>query len=174
MIPVVLGLGSNKKLPSSLEEGSFLHPVEILKNAFEILKYVLKDCSLSSIYKTKAMYVEDQEDFYNAAVFGYFVGTPEELLFKTQAIEALFGRDRTKEFRNGPRSLDIDIELFGNEKIATQNLEIPHPRLHERQFILIPLLDVLKENADIPNRNVFEEYLKHLPDQGVQLYERIN
>lgn len=174
MIPVVLGLGSNRKLPSSLEEGVFLHPTEILKKAFSVLQNVLKDCTLSSIYKTKAMYVTDQEDFYNAAVFGYFSGTPEELLFKTQAIEALFGRNRANEFRNGPRTLDIDIELFGNETISTPNLEIPHPRLQERQFILIPLLDVLKENADIPNRNVFEEYLKHLPDQGVQLYERIN
>ena len=94
MIPVVLGLGSNRKLPSSLEEGVFLHPTEILKKAFSVLQNVLKDCTLSSIYKTKAMYVTDQEDFYNAAVFGYFSGTPEELLFKTQAIEALFGRNR--------------------------------------------------------------------------------
>ena len=174
MIPVVLGLGSNRKLPSSLEEGVFLHPAEILKKAFSVLQNVLKDCTLSSIYKTKAMYVTDQEDFYNAAVFGYFSGTPEELLFKTQAIEALFGRNRANEFRNGPRTLDIDIELFGNETISTPKLEIPHPRLQERQFILIPLLDVLKENADIPCRSVFEDYLKHLPDQGVQLYERNN
>lgn len=173
MIPVVLGLGSNRKLPSSLEEGVFLHPAEILKKAFSVLQNVLKDCTLSSIYKTKAMYVTDQEDFYNAAVFGYFSGTPEELLFKTQAIEALFGRNRANEFRNGPRTLDIDIELFGNETISTPNLEIPHPRLQERQFILIPLLDVLKDSADIPSRSVFENYLKHLPDQGVQLYERI-
>ena len=71
MIPVVLGLGSNKKLPSSVEEGSFLHPVEILKNAFELLKYVLKDCTLSSIYKAKAMYVENQEDFYKGRYWRY-------------------------------------------------------------------------------------------------------
>lgn len=172
MIPVVLGLGSNRKLPSSLEDGSFLHPTEILKKAFSVLQHVLKDCSLSSIYKTKAMYVTDQEDFYNAAVFGYYSGSPEELLVQTQAIEALFGRNRANEVRNGPRTLDIDIELFGNQTVSTSTLEIPHPRLNERQFILIPLLDVLKENADIPNRSVFEEYLKHLPDQGVQLYER--
>ena len=128
---------------------------------------------MSSIYKTKAMYVTDQEDFFNAAVFGYYNGNPEDLLCQTQGIEALFGRNREKEFRNGPRSLDIDIELFGNYTVNSSKLEIPHPRLQERQFILIPLLDVLKDSADIPNRSVFENYLKQLPDQGVQLYERI-
>lgn len=174
MVPVVLGLGSNKKLFLGSSEDSFLCPVEILKEAFSVLKYVLKDCKMSSVYKTKAMYVTDQDDFYNAAVFGYFNGTPEELLNKTQGIEALFGRNREKEFRNGPRTLDIDIELFGNETVNTSRLEIPHPRLGERQFILVPLLEVLKDSADIPSRSVFENYLKHLPDQGVQLYERIN
>ena len=119
MIPVVLGLGSNKKLSLTNTKDSFLCPVEILKEAFSVLKYVLKDCKMSSVYKTKAMYVTDQDDFYNAAVFGYFNGTPEELLNKTQGIEALFGRNREKEFRNGPRTLDIDIELFGNETVNT-------------------------------------------------------
>ena len=174
MIPVVLGLGSNKKLSLTNAKDSFLCPVEILKEAFSVLKYVLKDCEMSSVYKTKAMYVTDQDDFYNAAVFGYFNGTPEELLNKTQGIEALFGRNRAFEFRNGPRTLDIDIELFGNRTVNTIQLEIPHPRLGERQFILVPLLEVLKDSADIPNRSVFEDYLKRLPDQGVQLYERIN
>ena len=173
MVPVVLGLGSNKKLSLGNSEDSFLCPVEILKEAFSVLKYVLKDCVMSSIYKTKAMYVTDQEDFFNAAVFGYYNGNPEDLLCQTQGIEALFGRNREKEFRNGPRSLDIDIELFGNYTVNSSKLEIPHPRLQERQFILIPLLDVLKDSADIPNRIVFENYLKQLPDQGVQLYERI-
>lgn len=171
MIPVVLGLGSNKKLSLSNAEGSFLCPVEILKEAFSVLKRVLRNCSMSKIYKTKAMYVTDQDDFYNAAVFGYYNGSPEDLLNQIQGIEALFGRNRSKEIRNGPRTLDIDIELFGKQQVNTPILEIPHPRLHERQFILIPLLDVLKDYADIPSRSVFENYLKRLPDQGVQLYE---
>ena len=173
MIPVVLGLGANKKLSSTISENEFYHPATTLKKAFSVLKNVLSNSVMSSIYKTKAMYVTDQDDFYNAAVFGYYNGEPEDLLIQLQGIEALFGRNREKEIRNGPRTLDIDIELFGNQKINTKKLEIPHPRLHERQFILIPLLDVLKVSADIPNRSVFENYLKQLPNQGVELYERI-
>lgn len=171
MIPVVLGLGSNCVLFSK-PENKTLSCVSILDEAFIALKTILKECKMSPVYKTKAMYVTDQEDFFNAAVFGYFSGTAQELLSQTQQIEAKFGRNRKNEIRNGPRTLDIDIELFGNETINTKNLVVPHPKLHERQFILIPLLDVLPENADIPNRSVFKNYLKQLPDQGVKLYER--
>ena len=161
MIPVVLGLGANKKLSSTISE-------EVNNKNSSLLLHSGNSETIGC-----PMYVTDQEDFYNAAVFGYYNGKPEDLLIQLQGIEALFGRNRSKEIRNGPRTLDIDIELFGKEKVNTKNLEIPHPRLHERQFILIPLLDVLKDSADIPNRSVFEDYLKQLPDQGVELYERI-
>ena len=120
MIPVVLGLGSNKKLSSTISENEFYHPVDTLKKAFSVLKNVLSNSVMSSIYKTKAMYLTDQEDFYNAAVFGYYNGEAEDLLIQLQGIEALFGRNREKEIRNGPRTLDIDIELFGNEKVNTK------------------------------------------------------
>lgn len=146
MIPVALGLGSNRKF-----EGR--SPVQILGEAVFELKKILKGLEFSGVYKTRAMYYEDQDDFYNMAVLGYVddVAADDgafELLQKTQAIEARFGRDRSKEIRNGPRSLDIDIELYGDKTINAENLTVPHPRLKERAFVLVPLVEILAKDAD--------------------------
>lgn len=170
MTPVVLGLGSNRALSN---DRAVLSPCDVLALACEALNHVLTGLTASSVYITKPMYVTDQSDFYNMAVFGFYDGTPESLLEKTQAIEAAYGRDRSKEIRNGPRSLDIDIELFGNEQINTEKLLVPHPRIYERAFVLVPLLEILPESADIPNRGLFEKALKSIGTQGVQEYGRI-
>ena len=117
------------------------------------------------------MYVENQDDFYNMVVSGSFDGTPRELLDKIHAVEKSLGRDRSLEFRNGPRSLDVDIELFGNLVVHETDLIIPHERFFERAFVLVPLLDILRENAD-SNRNSIECYelrLKSLGDQRISL-----
>lgn len=110
------------------------------------------------------MYYENQQDFYNMVAAGYVNDdeNPFDLLQKINEIEAKYGRDRTKEFRNGPRSLDIDIELFGNEVICTDNLEIPHKRLSERAFVLIPSLEVLTKPADELIRKKFACYLDEI------------
>lgn len=138
MTAVALGLGSNKTF-------SGLRPQEILGGAVFELSKILRGVEISSVYRTKAMYVVDQEDFYNMALVGFLDDgiTARALLEKTQAIEAAFGRDREKEIRFGPRSLDIDIEFFGEKKILESDLQIPHPRLKERAFVLVPLLEVL-------------------------------
>ena len=150
---VALGLGSNKKF-------SGLRPEEILGGAVFELSKILRGVEISSVYRTKAMYVLDQDDFYNMALAGFLDEgiSARDLLEKIHEIEASFGRDREKEIRFGPRPLDIDIEFFGNQKISEPDLQIPHPRLKERAFVLIPLLEVLdclekKENANTPNAN---------------------
>ncbi|MBQ0166171.1 MAG: 2-amino-4-hydroxy-6-hydroxymethyldihydropteridine diphosphokinase [Treponema sp.] len=170
MTPVVLGLGSNRALSN---DRAALSPCDVLALACKALSDVLSGLTVSSVYLTKPMYVTDQNDFYNMAVFGFYDGTPESLLEKTQAIEAAYGRDRSKEIRNGPRSLDIDIELFGNEQIDTEKLLVPHPRIYERAFVLVPLLEILPDSADIPSREPFEKALKSIGMQGVQKYGRI-
>ena len=71
-------------------------------------------------------------------------------------IEAKFGRNRKKEIRNGPRTLDIDIELFGNQIIKTNTLEIPHIRIKERAFVLKPMLEILPNLADPITGDLFE------------------
>lgn len=138
MTPVALGLGSNKRF-------SDLCPEEILGGAVFELSKILHAAEISSVYRTKAMYVVDQEDFYNMALVGLLddgIGA-RALLEKIHEIEAAFGREREKEIRFGPRSLDIDIEFFGSQKILEPDLQIPHPRLKERAFVLIPLSEIL-------------------------------
>lgn len=150
--------------------------VEILQKACFELKSLLTNPTFSSVYKTKAMYVEDQPDFYNMAVLGFVPDdySPFELLKQINIIEAKYGRDRSKEIRFGQRSLDIDIELFGNQTLKDPILEIPHPRCHERAFVLIPSIEVLKYSADEYIRRQWENYLSVLFENGqgkdVQLY----
>lgn len=140
----MLGLGSNR----SYNE---MEPLELLQKAVTELNMIMDDTICSSVYRTKPMYVEDQEYFYNMVLLGsvHEEFDPEKLLSQIHDIEAKLGRDRSKELRFGPRSIDIDIEFFGDLDIHTVDLQIPHPRLHERAFVLQPLLEILPKTADI-------------------------
>lgn len=153
MQKVYLGLGSNKEYKGML-------PWQVLDAACARLENLLVDFKVSSLYRTKAMYVTDQSDFYNMVAYGLVDDkeNPYEFLKKINSIEADFGRDRSKEIRFGPRSLDIDIEIFGDSVIRSEILEIPHPRIKERAFVLFPLVEVLEKNAD----NLLDEYLEYL------------
>lgn len=165
----VLGLGSNRSFSGH-------KPLELLSLAVLKLKPLFSsDFSVSSIYITKAMYVEDQEDFYNMCVSGKTDVSANELLSKIHVIEASLGRNRENEFRNGPRPIDIDIELFGNEEIdftdssnRMNNLQVPHPRLKERAFVLAPLLEVLPETAEIYNTGELRCCLEKTGGQGIK------
>jgi 2-amino-4-hydroxy-6-hydroxymethyldihydropteridine diphosphokinase len=161
----MLGLGSNTSYDGKT-------PVEILGCACACLKKIFSEFVFSSVYRTKALYVTDQDDFYNMVVKGCVDDsiTPHNLLASVNGIEALYGRNRSTEKRFGPRPLDIDIELFGNETVQDETLQIPHPRMHERGFVLIPLLEILSGSADGSIRETYTAYVKRLPDQGVQMY----
>lgn len=158
---VLLGLGSNKNYDSH-------SPLELLSFAREELSVILKNCRFSSVYKTKAMYVEDQEDFYNMAAVGYIDESicAHDLLKKINEIEAKYGRNREKEIRFGPRSLDIDIELFGDETINTPDLQIPHIRMKERAFVLVPAIEILTDSADELLRENYKNCLTDLEKEG--------
>ncbi len=149
-----MGLGSNKSYNNKT-------PLELLAAAGEELCLLMENVHFSSVYKTPAMYVTDQEDFYNAAAVGYVEDDTDafDFLKKINQIEAKYGRDRDREIRFGPRSLDIDIELFGDEHIDSPTLQIPHIRMEERAFVLIPSIEVLKYSAD---EIVREKYIKCL------------
>jgi 2-amino-4-hydroxy-6-hydroxymethyldihydropteridine diphosphokinase len=113
------------------------------------------------------MYVKDQNPFINTAVFGVYPGSPWELLAQVNEVEALFGRERSKEQRWGERSLDIDILLFGNLVISTPTLAIPHSRLEERRFALEPLLELWPE-ARSPLTNVsYRQICDSLPEGAI-------
>lgn len=160
-VQVVLGLGSNTPYQG-------MTPAVILAHACAALGSVLDGACFSSVYRTKPMYYDMQEDFCNMAVCGSWTGSPRQLLMRTQEIERRFGRNRSREIRNGPRSLDIDIELFGDMRIQAPDLVIPHPRMRERAFVLVPLLEICPEIAEPLTGVCYSAYLQQLPAEEVR------
>jgi 2-amino-4-hydroxy-6-hydroxymethyldihydropteridine diphosphokinase len=87
---------------------------------------------------------------------------PQALLQGLLAIEQEFGRDRTTGFANGPRTLDLDILLFDGRKIREPDLDIPHPRLAERTFVLIPLCEIAPHLVAAPDEATVSQLLDRL------------
>jgi 2-amino-4-hydroxy-6-hydroxymethyldihydropteridine diphosphokinase len=113
----------------------------------------------SSLYRSAPMGHADQPDFINA-VAQLETGLPaERLLAELQAVEQRHGRRRS--FPNAPRTLDLDILLFGNATMQSDVLTLPHPRMHERAFVLKPLLEIA---PDLP----FEKQLEACKGQKVE------
>lgn len=98
---------------------------------------------MSSIYETEPVGYARQDNFYNCVVYVESQFEPNEMLGICLGIEAGFGRERGLRF--GPRILDIDLILADNIEMTTRNLEVPHPRYHERRFVLEPLLEIFPE-----------------------------
>lgn len=99
----------------------------------------------SSLYSTKPVGFANQPRFLNAVMALETELAPSTLLEKLLSIEKDFGRNRADGIPNGPRTLDLDILLIGDLQVTEQNLEIPHPRLAERAFVLIPLNEIAPE-----------------------------
>ena len=159
-----MGLGSNNFFGS-------LSPVDLLSKACIDLQSFIKEMNVSSVYKTAAMYVTSQADFYNMVVSGFFEGSARDLLFKIHEVENKFGRNRLREIRFGPRTLDIDIELFGNQKIVETDLVVPHERMIDRAFVLAPYVEILEENADSNKDELtfYKKRLSFLRDQRIEV-----
>ncbi|WP_457644172.1 2-amino-4-hydroxy-6-hydroxymethyldihydropteridine diphosphokinase [Persephonella sp.] len=126
---IFLGLGSN----IGDRKGNILRAVRMIGDKVKIEK-------MGGIYISKAVGFEDQPDFYNTAISGFTDLEPEELFFFLKEIEKKVGR--IERFRWGPREIDIDILFYGDEIIEKRELTVPHPRLHERDFVLKPLIDI--------------------------------
>lgn len=94
----------------------------------------------SSLYRTAPVGYVDQPDFINAVAELQTSLQPLELLQALMEIEAHFGRVRT--FRNAPRVLDLDLLVYEGEQSCTDELTIPHPRMHERAFVMVPLAEI--------------------------------
>ena len=133
MTTAYLGLGSN--------EG---RRAEFLLKAVALLKKhpAIKVVARSKIYETQSVEGGGPGNFLNAVVRVETSLAARELLNAIQSVEAELGRPAPPRF--GPRSIDIDILLFGDEQISTPDLQVPHPRLAYRAFVLKPLLDVLE------------------------------
>ena len=96
----------------------------------------------SSDYMTPPWGVEDQPPFVNLCIAVDTALTPQALLARAQAVERAFGRDRASERRWGPRTLDIDILTYDDLVLNEPELTLPHPRLFERAFVLVPLAEI--------------------------------
>jgi 2-amino-4-hydroxy-6-hydroxymethyldihydropteridine diphosphokinase len=99
----------------------------------------------SSDYATPPWGVRDQPAFVNLCIAVDTSLTPQALLARAHEVERAFGRDRSKERHWGPRTLDIDILTYDDLALATPTLTLPHPRLFERAFVLMPLAEIAPE-----------------------------
>jgi len=109
----------------------------------------------SSDYRTPPWGFKYQPHFVNLAIMVETTLDPRELLARTQEIELRLGRDRAHEKRNGPRTADIDILAYDDLTLNEPNLTLPHPRLFERAFVLVPLAEIAGDRV-IAGRRVDE------------------
>lgn len=132
--------------------------IEFINNFAEI--QVLKR---SSCYETKPIGYKEQDSFINVCIMIETTLAPMKLLVKFQEIEKKL--KSKKLFRWGPRTIDIDILLYDDVKIDSAILKLPHPRMTERQFVLIPLKEI-EPDLLIEGRTI-DDYLSELENQGV-------
>lgn len=118
-----------------------------VRRAVEELGAVGDVVAMSSIYMTAPIGGPPQRSFANAVVKLETTKEPQELLAACKALEERMGRE-SSEMRWGPRVIDLDILLYGDEKISEPDLEIPHPRIAERRFVLVPLLEIDQDVSD--------------------------
>ena len=104
------------------------------------------------------------DDYINAVARIATTLPAEELLQALHGIEAQHGRERP--YRNAPRTLDLDLLLYGQEQIASATLNVPHPRLTERAFVLVPLL-ALAPAITVPGKGAASDYLASVADQAI-------
>ncbi len=118
----------------------------------------------SSLYRTAPVGYADQPDFINAVAAVSTALSPRELLDALLGIELNHGRVR--QFANAPRTLDLDVLLYDDVEVNESGLTIPHPRMHERAFVLAPLAEIAPL-CEIPGHGRVSELLRSLDPQGV-------
>ncbi|MBD8038636.1 2-amino-4-hydroxy-6-hydroxymethyldihydropteridine diphosphokinase [Solibacillus sp. A46] len=127
--------------------------------------------AISSIYETAAVGFTEQADFLNIAVAVETSLNAFELLAQCQKIENDLGRVR--EFRWGPRIIDLDILLYNNEKYETENLVVPHPRMFERAFVLVPLEEIMTQKCGMLVSVQKALLALDIEKEGVKLWKKI-
>lgn len=155
MVRVYLGLGSNLD-----------NPERQLERACEELAVLPQSrlVSRSSLYRSAPMGPEDQPDYLNAVVCLETALEPERLLDHLLRIEQAHARVRTRHW--GPRTLDLDILLYGDEKIDSERLQVPHPGLADRNFVLYPLAEIAAD-LSIPGYGSLRVLLENCPERGL-------
>ena len=150
-----IGLGSNLEDPESQ-----------LRRAMQALDNLPASSvqALSSLYRSAPMGPQDQPDYINAVVQLKTGLSPEGLLDRLQGVEQAHGRTRGQHW--GPRTLDLDILLYDGEVIATERLQVPHPGLALRNFVLYPLAEI-DEGLVVPGLGSVQSLLEQCPRAGL-------
>ncbi|MBI4675194.1 MAG: 2-amino-4-hydroxy-6-hydroxymethyldihydropteridine diphosphokinase [Chloroflexi bacterium] len=133
-----------------------------LRAALRQLAPHIKLTRLSPVYETEPWGIADQPRFLNMAVAAETTLPPHALLHALKHIEQNMGR--TETIRYGPRVIDLDILLYDARVVQTNDLEIPHPRLAERRFVLVPLNDIAPTLVHPCLKKAVQELLRALPD----------
>lgn len=139
----------------------------LIREAVALMGGFVSDGRLSGFWLSKARYVVDQPDFLNAVFSGRTNLEPQDLLGAIHAVETALGRDRSAVVPKGPRTIDIDILLYGKRIIADEALVVPHPGIRERKFVLLPLLELDPQLVDPVTGRAFRDFLAELPPQGI-------
>ncbi|MFP7171947.1 2-amino-4-hydroxy-6-hydroxymethyldihydropteridine diphosphokinase [Terribacillus sp. FSL K6-0262] len=156
--------------------GSNISPKETyLEQAAQRLKNhpAIRLKQVSTVYETDPVGYEDQDRFLNLVVEVETDLEPLELLHVCQEIEQDLGRERT--IRWGPRTVDLDILLYSTENMNVEELTLPHPRMHERAFVLVPLAEIAPDLV-AKGRQV-RDWLAMMPEQdtqGVRVWGSLN
>jgi 2-amino-4-hydroxy-6-hydroxymethyldihydropteridine diphosphokinase len=127
----------------------------------------------SSLYRTAPLLFTDQPWFINGVVLSETDLSPKDLLDLLHRIESYFGR--TRQIRWGPRTLDLDLLAFGDLQINLPSLTIPHPRLHERRFVLVPLLEIdpdwVHPTLNVSGRDLLKRIEDDMAEQELERVE---
>lgn len=131
-VPVLLGLGSNLG-----------DPVRSLAEAVGRLAPQVEVAAVSSVYRSEPVGFRGQPDFFNLVARGRTALAPEGVLAHLHAVEEAMGRVRS--FRDAPRTIDLDLLAYGDVALDGPGLVVPHPRMTQRAFVLVPLAEVAPE-----------------------------
>ena len=134
-----------------------------VQTAIVLLREKVHNITVAPLYETKPRYFENQQNFLNTVLSGYTDLKPLELLQFTKTVQQEVGR--VERFRNGPREIDIDILFYDNEVYKGEELEIPHPRLQERDFVLQPFADINPDFLHPVLKKTIRELLDILPEE---------
>ncbi len=121
---------------------AFGQPEETVLAAMRRVAEFGTDAKMSSLYRTRPVGYAEQPWFVNAVMQMETRLSAGELMRELLRVEAEFGRDRSAGVGNGPRTLDLDLLLYGGEVVDTAELTLPHPRMQERAFVLVPLAEI--------------------------------